>query len=200
MGDLDPRCAPGFGKLYEGGNFVHVFAVDDGVHGEAQAEPGNGGRDDALALSSALIAGDTIAGPGVDRLYRELDMVESGLGHCVQHGRLKADAGGDHVGVESGITRMRDELGDIAPQHRLAAGKVDVQHPEGSGFIDQPLPLGSGEFLRAPVEFERVGAIGAAQGTAVGQLGQQAHGRRQCRPGGRGLRERLDIAHRSTIL
>jgi hypothetical protein len=133
-------------------------------------------------------------------LDRQLDVIESCGGDGIDQRRLEADPGGDHVGVEAGRVSMRDEIDDIAPQQGLAAREIDVQHAQRRGLVDQPLPLLGRQFLRAPVEFQRVRAIGTAQRAAMREFGQEPHRRRQRRLDRQRAGQLFDMAHRSIIL
>ncbi len=51
--------------------------------------------------------------------------------------------------------RGGDELDEIAPRGRLAAGKMHLQHAERGGFAEHALPGRGVELVGAAVERER---------------------------------------------
>ena len=74
---------------------------------------------------------------------------------------------------------MRRDVDQIAPRARLAAGQMHVQHAERRGLGEHPRPGRGVEFVVARFQRQRIGAIGAAERTAVRQLGEQAERVRQ---------------------
>src|SRR4029077_10102894 len=116
-------------------------------------------------------------------------MVEAGIGEFRDRGLVEADAGGDQVGVEAEARGMSDEFDEIAPRRRFAAGKMQLQNADGRGLREDLAPARGVELALTPIELERVRAIGAAQGAAMRELGEQPDG-----AGGRGC------VHRSTSL
>src|SRR5580658_222823 len=119
-----------------------------------------------------------IVGLLVGALERELRMVEAGLDQFAKQLLADPDAGGDKVGVEPASRRVTGELDDVAPRGGLAAGKVHVQRPESGGLAEHALPglavdLGAGALKR-----QRIGAIGTAERTAMGELDQEPDRRR----------------------
>src|SRR5215475_13325612 len=51
---------------------------------------------------------------------------------------------------------------------------MHLQHAEARGLAKHPCPGGGVEFALALVHFERIRAIGTAERTAMGELGEQA--------------------------
>src|SRR5262249_39321725 len=70
-----------------------------------------------------------------------------------------------------------DDLDEIAPRGRLAAGKVYVQHAEPRGLRKNAPPILRAKLGGARIERKRVRAIGAAERTDVGELGEQTNRR-----------------------
>ena len=81
---------------------------------------------------------------------------------------------GDEIGVEAGGMGAGRDVDEVAPRARLAAGQVHLQHAERRRLAEHARPGRGIELAPRAVERERVRAIGAAERTAVGQLGQEA--------------------------
>ena len=79
-------------------------------------------------------------------------MVEAGIGERAERLRGDADAGGDEIGVEAGVARRRDDVDEIAPRRRLAAGQMHLQHAEPGGLAEHPRPGRGIELVGAAVE------------------------------------------------
>src|SRR6185312_14925117 len=65
-----------------------------------------------------------------------------------------------------------DQLDDILARGRLAAGEMHLQHADLGELGQDLLPFLGGQFRRAAVELNRIGAIGALQRAAMRQLQQ----------------------------
>ena len=65
------------------------------------------------------------------------------------------------------------ELDDVTPCRRLSARKMDLEHAEVSGLGKYPSPGRSVDFVPARLESDRVRAIGTAERTAMGELGEE---------------------------
>src|SRR5262249_31672377 len=91
---------------------------------------------------------------------------------------VEQHAGGDEIGVEPDVVGAADEFLEVRARRRLAAGEVDLQHAHRRRLVDGARPFRRRQFLARALEIERVGAIGALQGTAMGELGQQRQRRR----------------------
>ena len=74
---------------------------------------------------------------------------------------------------------MAHQLLEIAPGGGLAAGEVNLQGAEGRGLVDDALPDRGAQLVAGGGKLQRIGAIGALQRAAVGQLGQDRQGRGQ---------------------
>ncbi|MNE18978.1 hypothetical protein D3C80_1120420 [compost metagenome] len=137
----------------------------------------------ALGLHRAghgQLLGEGLGGSGqqvvhllVGGLEADLDMVQAGVLEG-RHARFaEADAGGDQVGVVTQFSRGADQFLQVLAHQRLAAGKAQLRGAQFAGLAEHLDPLRGGQFLALPGEVQRVGAVGALQRAAVGQLGQQ---------------------------
>ena len=68
---------------------------------------------------------------------------------------------------------MRRELLQVLPHERLAAGEAELEHAELARLGEDPLPVLGGDLALGPDQLERIGAVGAVERTAMGQLRQQ---------------------------
>src|SRR5271163_2428319 len=136
----------------------------------------------------------------VGALEGKLRMVEAGVGQFARQFLANSDPRSDEVGVEPGPRGVAGELDDVAPRRRLAAGKVHMQRPERGGLAEQPLPGLAVEFGRRALERQRIGAIGAAERTAVGELDQKPDRRRRRGGGMSGHVSRTLLALRSASM
>ena len=140
VGDLD---AAGFQlqrKIDHLGDALDVGAMHHQIDGERQAEPHRFRRQRVLALERAAIARDAVGRHGVGVLDRDLDVIEAGLPQIAHGARGDADAGGDQIGVEPGLARVRRDVDEIAPRAGLAAGQMHVQHAERRRLLEHPRP------------------------------------------------------------
>ncbi len=178
MGDLEALGAKLDRELDDLVQMVEVLAVHHGVDGQRQADRGDLLGERQLLGMAVLVAADPVGALGPAVLDAELEMIEPGIGQALELGPVEQDAGGDQVGVLADRRGMADQLRQIRPQGRLAAGKMGLEHAQGMGLIDHMLPGGRIELTIDPLQLQRIGAVGALQRTAVGQLGEQRHGRR----------------------
>ncbi len=65
------------------------------------------------------------------------------------------------------------DLDDVTPGRRLSARKMDLEHAEICGLGKHPRPGRSIDLVRARLESDRVRAIGTAERTAMGKLGEE---------------------------
>src|SRR5262245_43641211 len=186
MSDFDPAGAERQRQIDHGVDALDIGAMHDGVDGEWQLEPHHLGCQGALARKGAVIAGDMIGGLPLAVLDRDLHMVEPGLGQRGQRLVGDADPRGDEIGVEPGVMGGGGDVEEIAPRAGLAARQVHLQHAQRRRLAEHPRPGGAVELGLPAVERQRVRAIGTAERTAVGQLGQQAE--RPMQDGGAGRR------------
>ena len=75
-------------------------------------------------------------------------MIEARLDQRVELCLVEQHAGGDQVGVLAELGRVPDQLGQVAPQRRLAAREMGLQHAERGRLVEHP-PPGRGVELAA---------------------------------------------------
>ena len=98
---------------------------------------------------------------------------------CVQFGKSplrEADGRGDEVGVQPGIPRARHQINQIPPRSRLASRQMQLQHAKACGLTKDVDPEFRRNLLLPRRHFDGIGAIGARQGAAIGQLRQHGDG------------------------
>src|SRR5215813_4043837 len=101
-------------------------------------------------------------------------MVEPGLGQRAEGAVRDADRGGDEIGVETGGMGAGRDVDEVAARARLAARQMHLQDAKPRRLAEDAHPGRGVELVLSRIEREWVGAIGAAERTAVGQLGEQA--------------------------
>jgi hypothetical protein len=69
---------------------------------------------------------------------------------------------------------MGDDLDEIAPRRRLAAGKMRVQDANFRSFGKYSLPGLGIEFAAADFRFHRIRTIGASKRATVSEFGEKA--------------------------
>ncbi|MDR6355735.1 hypothetical protein Q3H58_002406 [Pseudomonas psychrotolerans] len=106
-------------------------------------------------------------------LEADLDMVQAGLLEFGDARLGEADAGGDEVGVVAEPARLADEFGEVLAHQGFAAGKADLGRTHLPRLGHHPEPLLGGQLAALGGEVQGIGAIGALQRTAIGDLGQQ---------------------------
>ena len=126
---------------------------------------------------------EPVVGLLVGALEGELRMVEAGLGQFAGQLLADPDPRGDEVGVEPALRGVAGKLDDVAPRRRLAAREMDMQRAERGGLAEHALPGLRIEFPAGALERQRIGAIGTAERTAMGELDQEPDRRRRRRRG-----------------
>ena len=66
------------------------------------------------------------------------------------------------------------DVDEVAARARLAARQMHLQDTKPRRLAEDAHPGGGVELILSRIEHERVGAIGAAERTAMGQLGEHA--------------------------
>ena len=112
-------------------------------------------------------------GAGLGVLYGDLDIVEPERAEAGQPLPAQGHAARDQVGVEVEPPRLPDEGLEIIADQRLAAGQVELDDAEVLGLAEHAEPGRGVELLSLPGVVERIGAVHAAQRTAIRQLGDQ---------------------------
>ena len=151
------------------------------LSGERQAERTHPAGDLQLLGVAALVVGDAVGVGGVGILDRDLHVIQTARGQRLQALAGERHGGGDEIGVEADLGGLRDDLLQVAPDGGLAAGEVQLQHAEVCGLRQHVEPDFGRQLVGDAFQRQRVGAIGALQGTAMRQLGQQADRRRDAR-------------------
>ena len=172
--DLDPARAEREREIDHVADPVDVGAVHHRVHGERQLVPNDLGRECALPGKRPVVAGDAVGGRSVGVLDGDLHMVEPGLGERAEGLVRDADRGGDEIGVETGGMGAGGDIDEVAARAGLAARQMHLQDTKPRRLAEDAHPGRGVELILSRIKRERVGAIGAAERTAVGQLGEQA--------------------------
>jgi hypothetical protein len=148
--------------------------VHHGVHGERQLVPNDLGRECPLPGKRAVIAGDVVGGCSVAVLDGDLHVVEPDLGERAKGLGRDPDRGGDEIGIETGGMGAGGDVHEVAPRAWLAARQMHLQDTKPRRLAENAYPGCGVELVFSRIERKRVGAIRAAERTAVGQLGEQA--------------------------
>ena len=174
VGDFEPARAEFERQTDEGADLMQIAAMDDRVDGQRQASVGHHRREGALALPRTVIMTEPVVGFLVGALEGQLRMIEPGFDEFVHQFLADPDAGGDEVGVEPTLRGVTGELDDIASRRRLAAGEMHMQGAERGGLAEHALPRFGVDLGAGPFQRQRIGAIGAAERTAVSEFDQDA--------------------------
>ena len=147
------------------------------VEGERQAEGAHPAGNLELAVVRVGIVGDAVGVGGLRVLDRHLHVVEAEHGQPLQPLARQQHAGGDQVGVEPDLGRLRHDLLEVAAHGGLAARQMQLQDAE-IGRLRQHVEPYLGRQLarrraRAPADW-------SSRGTAAGS---GASARRAARSG-----------------
>jgi hypothetical protein len=151
--------------------------MHDRIHRERELVSHDLGRERPLAGKRTVIAGDVVGGCSV--LDGNLHMIEPDFSQCAEGLVGDPDRGGDEIGVKAGRMGAGGDVHEIAPRAGLAARQMHLQNTQPRGLAEHAQPRCRIELVLSRIECERVGAIGAAERTAVGHLGEQAERRVQ---------------------
>ena len=163
------------------------------IEGQRQAERAHPAGDLQLLGVAALVVGDAVGVGGVRVLDRDLHVIEAARSQPLQALAREQHGGGDEVGVEADLGRLRDDLLQVAAHGRLAAGQVQLQDAELGRLRQHVEPDLGRQLVGDALQRQRVGAVGALQRAAVRQLGQQADRRRRRRRPRRCCAARLHV-------
>jgi hypothetical protein len=100
-------------------------------------------------------------------------MVQSGVCQCAERLFRDADRRRNKIGVKTGRMGTGGDVHEIAPGTRLVARQMHLQRPKRGRFAEDSEPSRGIEFLLSPIEREWVRAIGAAERTTMGELGEE---------------------------
>ena len=151
---------------------MQVLPVHHRIDGERQIELARPSRDFDLLLMRLLQAGDAVGDAGLVALETDLHVAQAGIRQRgkpfpgQQHGRR------DQVGIEPDIAGVLHQFDQVLARGRLATGEMNLQHADLSELGQHFLPFFGGQLAAGAVELDRVGAIGALQRAAVGELGE----------------------------
>ena len=147
------------------------------VDGEREADLAHPAGHLALLGVGALVVGDAV---GVGRLHildRELHVIEAARGELLEPRAGEQHAGRDEVGVEADLGGGGDDLLQVAPHRRLAAGKVQLQRRRGA-------PPGAARPATSPCRARRRRPPAPAGSSSRGiAAGSDASARRAARSG-----------------
>ena len=82
-------------------------------------------------------------------------------------------AGGDEIGVEADLGRLRHDLLEVAAHGGLAARQMQLQDAEIGCLRQHVEPYLGRQLAGGALQRQRIGAVGALQRAAVRQLGEQ---------------------------
>ena len=175
VGDLDASGAELDRVVDDRFHAIDVVAMDRRVDGQRHAELAHPAGHFLLLGAAALVAADAVGilGLRVDVLNGDLHVVEAARLQLFEPVALQQHRGGDEIGVEPVLGGRRDDLFEVAARRRLAAGQMHLQNAELGRLPHDFLPLGRRQLGVALFEFERIGAVGALQGTAMRELGEE---------------------------
>ena len=177
VGDLEPARAQRQRHVDHLGHAAQVLPMDHHVHRERQTGGAHGRCEAGLPGMCAGQPRDAVIVGGREILKAELDVLQPGGGKGCDFLFTAQRARGDEIAVETVLARGGDQRQEIAPRHRLAAREMHLQDAERCRFGQHAAPFRFAELAGRPFELYRVGAIRAAQRTAMGELGQQRQGR-----------------------
>ena len=99
------------------------------------------GECDFLILRTTVVA-DALGRLNVGILEAELHVIEARLRQGLQAISTGENTRGNEIAIETGCMGVTDQLVQIAPHHRLTAGKVNLQGAKLGSLIDYTLPVG----------------------------------------------------------
>lgn len=68
----------------------------------------------------------------------------------------------------------------VAPRRGLTSGQMDLQNAERGRFPENPCPGRRIDLVVAPVERQRIRAVGIAERAAMREFGKETEGRWHC--------------------
>ena len=178
MRNLDPLR----GELLDEGDhlfqMIEVLPVHDQIYCERNLVPADRAREFDF-VRVRLGSGNPVGSLFPRILEADLDVIEAGLDQGLQPLLVEADARGDEVGIKSRGARGGDQLCQIGPHQRFAAGKVRMQHAQLAALLKDAGPLAGGKFRLRSGQLERIRAVDAVQRAAVRDFGDQGERRKQ---------------------
>ncbi len=138
------------------------------VGGERQACLADATGSFELLGVPAFVAADPFCFRRAGILEAQLNVIDprfQQFGHC----RIREqNAGSNDVGVKIAAGGMSDQLREVAPRHRFAAREMHLKDADLSCLVEDAPPILRGQLILWTVHRERIGAIGALQGAAMG--------------------------------
>jgi hypothetical protein len=113
-------------------------------------------------------------------LYRYLHVIETGITKRGKRLRRETDRRCDQVAVKARITCRLGDFWQVAPRRGLTSGQMDLQNAKRGRFPKNPRPGRGVELVVAPVERQRIRAVGTAERTAMREFGKKTEGRWHC--------------------
>ncbi len=147
--------------------------MHDRIHRERELASHDLGSECPFLGKRALVTGNVIGELSAAVLNRNLHMVEPGLSQCAEGLVGDPDRGGDEIGVKAGRMGAGGDVHEIAPRTGLAARQMHLQDAKLRRLVKHPRPCRGVKLVLSRVEREGVRAIGAAERTAMGQLGEE---------------------------
>lgn len=147
MRHFNALCTPFQRQRDHAGHALGVVPVDHRVERQRQAARTHGGGEGTFLGQAVAVAGNVVGAGRVHVLHAELHMFQAGGLQLVEHRLAAGHAGGDQVAVQAQRACMRHQFGQVLAQHRLAAGKVRLQHAHLGGLFQQRAPAGGVHFL-----------------------------------------------------
>ena len=130
------------------------------------------------------IVGEAVAVGGIGVLDRHLHVVEAEQRQPLQALAGQQHTGGDEVGIETDLGRLRHDLLEVAAHGGLAPRQMQLQDAQVGCLRQHVEPHLRRQLAGNALQRQRIGAIGALQRAAVRQLGEQPDRSPQ---GGRGI-------------
>jgi hypothetical protein len=103
-------------------------------------------------------------------------VVEAGFRQRRNFFLSKPNGRGDQIGVQACAMGGCCDLDNVTPCRRLSARKMNLEHSEICGLPKYPSPGRGVDLVGARLEGDRVRAIGAAEWTAMSELGEEPQG------------------------
>src|SRR5215831_19683290 len=123
--------------------------------------------------NAPLVAGDVVSGSSLAVLDGDLHVVEPGFSQRAEGLLGGARSGRKEIAVKAGRAGAGGDVDEVTPRAGLATRQVHLQDAELRRFAKDAQPGRGVELVLPCIERERIRAIGAAERTAMGQLGEE---------------------------
>ena len=101
-----------------------------------------------------LRAGNVVGRFLARALEAELEMIESGMHQGFELGFVQWEARSYEADVEASGARAADEVNDVRPRERLAAGEVGLENTSFRSFLEHARPNFRRKFVRARLQLQ----------------------------------------------